>query len=648
MKTRMKKKFFYLSLLMLLSGIRFGVSAEDLNPPESHANHQEENLLTNVEENEFKTKDEKNIRNINEGTEEFFINHSSNLLSNRKQIENSNSVFTPENKNEKAYIPNINTYKFVSNNGFVTNLYDSYYAKQALTHKYIDLDYNYSSNFIIYSHVKSDDYYFKDDYYVLEFFRENNNELSYSGLCDFYFPYSDDMTFECSVPIVDFNDQPYLYLRFGVTSSPYSSYYSDVVTYKVKNPYYQYYKLANVTSLNSSTPSGVIGSTVTITAKSDAGSNALYEFQVWQNGAWVTKQSFSKNNKFNYKITSEGYQDIQVLTRHKQSLNDYDDFDSITIYGNPIPTSEDYVMKVSYFRPETGKIYVDGYSYVRGVQSTTKSEIIQKLKFVDKNTGRQVKTYTLDNFKSTAVSNDYNHGAGLINYDYAKFKSYLDISDLAEGTYYIKLYTNAKGYTYDEIINFHTSITDFSFMNGSKIYAFNRTTVEGIKTLQLQVIDTADTVIGPDDHIKRVSYFRPENNKLYIDGYSYVRGINIPNKSDIIQKLKFVNVITGKQVKTYELPNYYSTAASKDPNHGNNIYNYDWAKFKGYLDIRDLPVGEYYIKIYTNAKKHAFDEIIAFHSSIGDFTFQINGKKFEFIRIDVNGIGTLKLHVYNK
>ena len=153
------------------------------------------------------------------------------------------------------------------------------------------------------------------------------------------------------------------------------------------------------------------------------------------------------------------------------------------------------------------------------------------------------------------------------------------------------------------------------------------------------------TVINPDSHVKRVSYFRAENWQLYIDGYSYIRGINIPNQSDIIQKLKFVDVESGKQIKTYELPNFYSTAASKDPNHGAGIYNYDWAKFKGDLDVSDLPIGEYYIKIYTNAKGNKYDEIIAFHSSITDFSFKAAGKTFSFKRVEVDGVGTLKLIV---
>lgn len=146
-------------------------------------------------------------------------------------------------------------------------------------------------------------------------------------------------------------------------------------------------------------------------------------------------------------------------------------------------------------------------------------------------------------------------------------------------------------------------------------------------------------------HVNRISYFRKEGNGLYIDGYSYVSTVNIPKKTDIIQKLKFVDANTGKQVKTYQISNFYSTAASKDPNHGNGIYNYDYAKFRQTINVDDLPKGEYNIKIYTNAKGNQYDEIIAFHTSIGNFTMTRNGKTYTFERAKVKGVNTLKLTV---
>ena len=300
-----------------------------------------------------------------------------------------------------------------------------------------------------------------------------------------------------------------------------------------------------------------------------------------------------------------------------------------------VEASSNYVNRISHFAAVNGEISLDGYSYVKGVAIPTQNDVIQKLKFVNTETGKQVLTFNISNFYSTAVTKDPNHGNNKVNYDWAKFKDVIDISSLPTGEYYIKLYTNAKGNAYDEIITFHSSITGFSFVNQQKQFNFVR---EG-QTLKLKV--TTDETSMVDSHVKRISRFSAENGLLVYDGYSYIKGVHIPNQSDIIQKLKFVDTKTFKQVKTYQLNNYYSTAASKDPNHGNNVMNYDWAKFKGTLDISDLDYGEYYIKIYTNAKGNKYDEIINFHSSIQDFSFKTNGKQFNFIREG----STLKLSV---
>ena len=291
-----------------------------------------------------------------------------------------------------------------------------------------------------------------------------------------------------------------------------------------------------------------------------------------------------------------------------------------------VEASSSYVNRVSHFSAVNGEISLNGYSYVKGVAIPNQSDVIQKLKFVNTETGKQVLTFNISNFYSTAVTKDPNHGNNKVNYDWAKFKDVIDISSLPVGEYYIKLYTNAKGNAYDEIITFHSSITGFNFVNQQKQFNFVR---EG-QTLKLKV--TTDEASMVDPHVKRISKFSVDNGLLVYDGYSYIKGVHIPNQSDVIQKLKFVDTETLKQVKTYQLNNYYSTAASKDPNHGNNVINYDWAKFKGTLDISDLDYGEYYIKIYTNAKGNKYDEIINFHSSIMDFSYEANGKKFNFTR----------------
>ena len=138
------------------------------------------------------------------------------------------------------------------------------------------------------------------------------------------------------------------------------------------------------------------------------------------------------------------------------------------------------------------------------------------------------------------------------------------------------------------------------------------------------------------------------NNKLYLDGYSYVRTVDIPNTSDTIKKLKFTDVKTNKQAKTYVLPNIKNTALSTSSSHGAGKYNYQWGKFDTGLDVSDLPVGEYILKIYTKAKDQQFDVVIPYHTSFKDFSFELNGKKYLFTTDRTDNTPSIRVVVTKK
>lgn len=304
-----------------------------------------------------------------------------------------------------------------------------------------------------------------------------------------------------------------------------------------------------------------------------------------------------------------------------------------------------YVGRINKFAYIKGMLSYDGYGYLEGIEIPNKMDVTHKIKFVDINSGKQILTYSLNHYYSEAVTKDPKHGNGQYNYDWAKFSGGFNLEQLPIGSYYIKVYINANDNKYEQIIPFHSSIDSFSIRIANKNYNFSKVKKNGINTFQLTVTNITDQ---ENNHIKRISNLYGTNNGLFIDGYSYVKYTNIAHKSDIIQKLKFVNTTTGKQVSTYQLPNYYSTAASKDPNHGADIYNYDWAKFKGTVMINNLPLGEYYMKIYTNAKGQKFDDYINVHSNIQDFSYQEGDKEFTFNNIKINGIQTLKVTVVSK
>lgn len=309
-----------------------------------------------------------------------------------------------------------------------------------------------------------------------------------------------------------------------------------------------------------------------------------------------------------------------------------------TNYVDPNLKNE-IVNRLSTFKMNGTQIEYDGYAYMSGVDIPNQSNIQQKILVKDSN-AKSVASITLDSYYSTSVSTAAAHGNNKYNYDWAKVKGTFSLPALSDGEYTLIMRVNAKGITDEVPLILHSSIGYFNYKNNNKLYEFYPTT-SGV-TLKVSTLSPKD-----NPHINRLSYIRNENGMLYLDGYSYIQHVNIPSQTDIIQKIKFVNTSTLQQVLTFDLPTFYSTAATKDPNHGNNVYNYDWAKYRGSIDISSLPIGEYYIKIYTNSKGYQFDTIATIHSGVQDFNIKTNGKTISFNRVTYEGISTFKVAVTN-
>ncbi|WP_052342631.1 hypothetical protein [Bacillus sp. EB01] len=110
----------------------------------------------------------------------------------------------------------------------------------------------------------------KDTYFWLEFFKEDSGSLVYqdSNVFDTY-GYS-AVGLASYLSKEQFADQPFIYIRVGITPTYYSSYYTDTTTFKIANPFYtgngnqpldSYVLISNEsTDSASSQPTGVFSS----------------------------------------------------------------------------------------------------------------------------------------------------------------------------------------------------------------------------------------------------------------------------------------------------------------------------------------------------------------------------------------------------
>ena len=187
---------------------------------------------TIVEENSEISNEEK--------TEEKEI-HSENIVENSKlktsiKKNSKSKKVNPQAKNYNTknswYDPTI--YNTVQNNGFVDTLYDGWGAYREVVFKNIEAYYNTMDIKINISSNTS----LKDDYVTIEFYVNTNGTLSIVGTTEFDLSSTRNAEITSTVENYYFEDQPYIYMRLGVSDSIYDDYYSDVTTFKVKNPTY--------------------------------------------------------------------------------------------------------------------------------------------------------------------------------------------------------------------------------------------------------------------------------------------------------------------------------------------------------------------------------------------------------------------------
>lgn len=105
-----------------------------------------------------------------------------------------------------------------------------------------------------------------------------------------------------------------------------------------------------------------VNSTINISATSSPTAESLYKFAIRDpQGNWITIKDYNSVNSMSYKFTKGGDYRIVVHTKHKNSSNEYDDFDFKDI-------------KVTETKSSLSEFKVGGYSYIgRNVDLSAKA-----------------------------------------------------------------------------------------------------------------------------------------------------------------------------------------------------------------------------------------------------------------------------------
>lgn len=146
-----------------------------------------------------------------------------------KSKHGNQSVHTSQSTNPKDY-------PLIGNGGGVDILIDSWGTGHYIV---FDSVKGYSSKEM---NVKvgyvSDDSYLKDSLLDIEFYKESKGKLNFSGFTHFDTYGYEAVWLNSLLSKAEFKNQKYIYIRLGVYEDYDDEYFSDVTTFKVKNPFY--------------------------------------------------------------------------------------------------------------------------------------------------------------------------------------------------------------------------------------------------------------------------------------------------------------------------------------------------------------------------------------------------------------------------
>lgn len=194
-----------------------------------------------------------------------------------EQLQERLNLATPKLKDKTSMndFKNPNDYLLINPGKNIPTLTDSRDTKHTLTYE-STTSYSTSEMLINILHKSSNDKT-RDEYLTIEFFTNKNGTLHFVGYRDIDLSYYTG-TNKVST-IIDkavYKNDPYMYIRVGISESKYDKYYSDVSYFKVANPFYKnntgsgasakYYQLIS----NESTNGDASESTGTFAINNDA------------------------------------------------------------------------------------------------------------------------------------------------------------------------------------------------------------------------------------------------------------------------------------------------------------------------------------------------------------------------------------------
>lgn len=350
------------------------------------------------------------------------------------------------------------------------------------------------------------------------------------------------------------------------------------------------------------------------------------------NGTWVTYTANGEEKPAEPETPVEPQQPVEPETPSESEkptvpetpVDEIVDAEKVSIISS--------VSDISYNEDMT-TLHIEGKAYLRGISAKTESDVTHTVVLVDLETGNETefsaKTSCDDQPK------DMNDG---YTYLAIVYSSDIDMSDLVDGEYALKIRVNNRGYE-DERYIISNRITELKTVTNED-GTIRRVYPNSIYSNRFEISISHDTidysVINKPSsrYSKRVSRnFKFDEGTLSFDGYAFIykasmSKVDQPNYSIILQD---------QNGHKYS----YSTLNTESSKDYSSMFGYEqdlsFADYSATIPLSELPIGTY--RMYISIKNNTYTDIEEIFSYSYDNleTYAFNGLKYKLSTSNVHG-----------
>lgn len=296
-------------------------------------------------------------------------------------------------------------------------------------------------------------------------------------------------------------------------------------------------------------------------------------------------------------------------------------------------TKKDGIFYFNYLKQEDGKLKLQGYQTIQGIQNNLSTDIHYQVVFENMDTGDKTVT------KANRITNKSDipkpvYSPDGLDYTYSWFDAEIDVDDLENGNYKMYLLAYSDEYYVKSLINNKTYNQQATSVTGkNKAATINNNYDTSASFVELKVRD--DLLANKNgsyiynQYDKYTTFEFSPDSKLHLRGNSYSYGMNLASNTSVTRSIIFEGQDTYKTYKkslgSITNGNYQVFLPVSDSLDKTRAW-YDKT-----VDISDIPTGKYTIYLTTTSNITDIAELTEkIGRNLDNVKATINGKKYTF------------------